>query len=167
MGISVQHCRDAGPSPKLPNPETVRSDMAEADANPKGPDLTKGVAPASLGDNGMLLGQVGADEVLLVKRGADVFAIASQCSHYHGPLVDGLVVDGTIRCPWHHACFDLQSGEAVRAPAFDPLDCWKVEQRDGMIFVGEKIPKAKAKSRSIDNVPRKIVIAGGGAAGFA
>ena len=150
-----------------PDPEPVRSDMAEDDAKPKGPDLTKGVAPASLGENGMLLGRVGADEVLLVKRGADIFAIASQCSHYHGPLADGLVVDGTIRCPWHHACFDLRSGEAVRAPAFDSLQCWKVEQRDGMIFVGEKMPKAKAKSRGRDKAPKKIVIAGGGAAGFA
>jgi len=141
--------------------------MAEDDAKPKGPDLTEGVTPASLGENNMLVGHVGGDEVLLVKRGADIFAIASQCSHYHGPLADGLVVDGTIRCPWHHACFDLRSGEAVRAPAFDPLDCWKVEQRDGMIFVGEKIAKAKAKSRGLDKAPKKIVIAGGGAAGFA
>jgi NADPH-dependent 2,4-dienoyl-CoA reductase/sulfur reductase-like enzyme/nitrite reductase/ring-hydroxylating ferredoxin subunit len=141
--------------------------MAEGDTKPKGPDLTEGVAPASFPENGMLLGHVGADEVLLVKRGADIFAIAAHCSHYHGPLADGLVVDGTIRCPWHHACFDLRSGEALHAPAFDPLDCWKVEQRDGKIFVGEKIPKAKAKSRGADKGPRKIVIAGGGAAGFA
>jgi NADPH-dependent 2,4-dienoyl-CoA reductase/sulfur reductase-like enzyme/nitrite reductase/ring-hydroxylating ferredoxin subunit len=138
--------------------------MTEDDAGSKGPDLTQGVAPAALGANGMLLGHVGADEVLLVKRGADIFAIASQCSHYHGPLADGLVVDDTIRCPWHHACFDLRSGEAVRAPAFDSLDCWKVEQRDGKIFVGEKMPKPKAKPQG--GAPRKIVIAGGGAAGF-
>src|ERR1700728_2080936 len=141
--------------------------MAEDDAKPKCPDLTEGVTPASLGGNNMLVVHVGADEVLLVKRGADIFAIAAHCSHYHGPLADGLVVGSTIRCPWHHACFDLQSGEAVRAPAFEPLDCWKVEQRDGMIYVREKIPKAKAKSRSIDNAPRKIVIAGGGAPGLA
>jgi NADPH-dependent 2,4-dienoyl-CoA reductase/sulfur reductase-like enzyme/nitrite reductase/ring-hydroxylating ferredoxin subunit len=141
--------------------------MADDDAKPKGPDLTEGVAVASLGENGMLVGHVGGDEVLLVRHGADISAIASQCSHYHGPLADGLVVNGTIRCPWHHACFDLRSGEAVRAPAFDPLDCWKVEQRDGMIFVREKMPKAKAKPRGADKAPKKIVIAGGGAAGFA
>jgi NADPH-dependent 2,4-dienoyl-CoA reductase/sulfur reductase-like enzyme/nitrite reductase/ring-hydroxylating ferredoxin subunit len=140
--------------------------MAEGDAIPKGPDLTEGVAPASLGENGMLVGHVGGDEVLLIRHGADIFAIASQCSHYHGPLADGLVVDATIRCPWHHACFDLRSGEAVRAPAFAPLDCWKVEQQGGMIFVRGKMPKAKAKPRGVDKAPKKIVIAGGGAAGF-
>src|ERR1700753_2109688 len=95
------------------------------------PDLTEGVALSLLAETGMLTGHVGEEEVLLVKRGADIFAIAAHCSHYHGPLSDGLLVDGTIRCPWHHACFDLRRGEALHAPAFDPLDCWKAEQRDG------------------------------------
>ena len=145
--------------------------MADTDAKPKGPDLTKGVTLAAFADNGMLSGHVGDEEVLLVKRGAEVFAIAPQCTHYHGPLADGLVVDGTIRCPWHHACFDLKSGEALHAPAIDPLDCWKVERRDETIFVREKMPqagsKAKGKPRGSDQAPSKIVIAGGGAAGFA
>ena len=141
--------------------------MAEEDAKPKGPDLSKGVALTSFPENGMLTGQVGEDEVLLVRRGAEVFAIAPHCTHYHGPLADGLAGDGTIRCPWHHACFDLSTGEALHAPAFDPLACWKVEQRDGMVFVGEKLPAPKPKPPRTNKTPAKIVIVGGGAAGFA
>jgi NADPH-dependent 2,4-dienoyl-CoA reductase/sulfur reductase-like enzyme len=141
--------------------------MADEDAKPKGPDLSKGIALTAFPENGMLTGHVGEDEVLLVRRDGEVFAIAPHCTHYHGPLADGLVVDGTIRCPWHHACFDLHSGEALRAPAFDPLACWKVEQRDGLVFVGEKRPAAKPKSSATGKAPGKIVIAGGGAAGFA
>jgi len=141
--------------------------MAEEDAKPKGPDLSKGVALTSFPENGMLTGQVGEDEVLLVRRGAEVFAIAPHCTHYHGPLADGLAGDGTIRCPWHHACFDLSTGEALHAPAFDPLACWKVEQRDGMVFVGEKLPAPKPKPPRTSKTPAKIVIVGGGAAGFA
>lgn len=141
--------------------------MAEETERQKGPDLTKGVALAALAENGMLAGHVGEDDVLLVRREADVFALAAHCTHYHGPLADGLVVGGTLRCPWHHACFDLRSGEALRAPAFDPLACWKVEQKDGMVFVREKLPAPKPKSRGIQNAPARIVIAGGGAAGFA
>ena len=141
--------------------------MAEEDAKPKGPDLSQGVALTLLPENGMLAGHVGEDEVLLVRQGADIFALSAHCTHYHGPLADGLVVDGTVRCPWHHACFDLRSGEALHAPAFDPLACWKVEQRDGTIFVRGKKPKAKAKPPGSGKAPGKIVIAGGGAAGFA
>ncbi|MGH6827968.1 MAG: FAD-dependent oxidoreductase [Rhizomicrobium sp.] len=141
--------------------------MSQEDVKEKGPDLAKGVDVGLLAEGGILAGHAGEDEVLLVKSGGDVFAVSPQCTHYHGPLADGLVVDRTIRCPWHHACFDLTTGEAVRAPAFDPLDCWKVEKRGATIFVREKMPKTKAKPRKLSNAPGKIAIAGGGAAGFA
>ncbi|MBV8839842.1 MAG: FAD-dependent oxidoreductase [Alphaproteobacteria bacterium] len=134
-----------------------------------GPDLAAGVALSALPDGGMLAGHVGEEQVLLVRQGSEVFAIGAHCTHYHGPLADGLVVGTTVRCPWHHACFDLRTGEAVRAPAISPLDCWAVEQRDGKVFVGAKRAPGKkhARSRSGAAPPDKIVIVGGGAAGFA
>ncbi len=91
--------------------------MAEDQSKPDGPDLTQGVDLGALPDGGMLAGRVGEAEVLLVRLGAEIFAVDALCSHYHGPLADGLVVDGAVRCPWHHACFDLRTGEALRAPA--------------------------------------------------
>jgi NADPH-dependent 2,4-dienoyl-CoA reductase/sulfur reductase-like enzyme/nitrite reductase/ring-hydroxylating ferredoxin subunit len=139
--------------------------MTEPD-KPSGPDLTQGVALSDLAD-GRLVGHVGDDEVLLVARGADLFAIGAHCSHYHGPLAEGIVVAETVRCPWHHACFDLRSGEAVRAPALSPVDCWKVERRDGRIFVREKVPQPAPRRAAAADAPRRIVIVGGGAAGFA
>ncbi len=135
-------------------------------SSPGGPDLTKGVALSDLVE-GHLLGHVGDDEVLLVASGADLFAIGAHCTHYHGPLAEGLVVGQTVRCPWHHACFDLRSGEAVRAPALSPVDCWKVERRDGRIFVREKLPQPKPPQVAGALAPRHIVIVGGGGAGFA
>ena len=144
--------------------------MAQEKAPANGPDLTQGVVLADLVD-GKLVGHVGNEEVLLVHTGSGLFAIGAHCSHYHAPLADGIVVGQSVRCPWHHACFDLRSGEAVRAPALSPLDCWKVEQRDGHIFVKEKRepakPQAPTRPRAIANAPKKIVIVGGGAAGFA
>ena len=71
-----------------------------------------------------------------------------------------------VRCPWHHACFDLRTGEAVRAPALSPLSVWKVEQREGRIFVTQKRDAPQAKKAPSD-APKRIVIVGGGAAGFA
>ena len=104
--------------------------MAENSTPLTGPDLVQGVALTELPDGGKLVGHVGEHEVLLVRRGTEVFAVGAHCQHYHGPLVDGLVVDDTVRCPWHHACFDLRTGEALRAPAFNPLPCWSVRQSD-------------------------------------
>src|SRR6185312_12602439 len=140
--------------------------MTDQDAKPSGPDLSEGIALSAFPDSGMLTGHVGGDEVLLVRRGEEIFAIAPHCTHYHGPLAEGLVVDGTVRCPWHHACFDLRTGDAIRAPAFNALDVWQVEQRDGRVFVGKKRERPAVKVAKPDH-PAKVVIVGGGAAGFA
>ncbi|RVD31841.1 FAD-dependent oxidoreductase [Mesorhizobium sp. M4B.F.Ca.ET.017.02.2.1] len=141
--------------------------MAEGHTKPSGPDLAQGIAFSDLPDGGKLVGYYGDEQVLLVRRGAEVFAVAASCTHYGGPLVDGLVVGDTVRCPWHHACFDLRTGEALRAPALSPLSCWSVELRDNRIFVGEKRKRTAAKPRDGARDPAKIVIVGGGAAGFA
>ena len=141
--------------------------MAQERNTPQGPDLTQGVALTDFVD-GKLLGHVGDEEVLLVQSSGEIFAVGAHCTHYHGPLAEGLITGESVRCPWHHACFDVCTGEAARAPALSPLACWKVERRDGRIVVKEKREQpsprgAKAKA----NAPRKIVIIGGGAAGFA
>jgi apoptosis-inducing factor 3 len=141
--------------------------MAEGEAQPVGPDLALGVAASDLPDGAKLAGHVGEDAVLLVCRGAEVFAVGAQCTHYHGPLAEGLIVDDTVRCPWHHACFDLRTGEALRAPALSPVSTWRVEKRDGKIFVREKNAQAEKKRRAKRDEPNTIVIVGGGAAGFA
>jgi NADPH-dependent 2,4-dienoyl-CoA reductase/sulfur reductase-like enzyme/nitrite reductase/ring-hydroxylating ferredoxin subunit len=140
--------------------------MAEQQASPTGPDLTRGVEVTDFVD-GRLVGHVGDEEVLLVQSGGEIFAIGAHCTHYHGPLAEGIVVDGTVHCPWHHACFDLRGGEAVRAPALSPVDCWTVEQRDGRIFVREKRASARPRPLASKDLPSRIVIVGGGAAGFA
>ncbi|HKN30551.1 MAG TPA: FAD-dependent oxidoreductase [Roseiarcus sp.] len=132
-----------------------------------GPDLSQGLSLAELPDGGKLVGHVGNEQVLLARQGSDAFAVGAHCTHYHGPLVDGLIVDGAVRCPWHHACFDLRTGEALRAPAFSPVDTWTVEQRDGKLYVGEKRARQSAKPRAASGGPNRIVIVGGGAAGFA
>jgi apoptosis-inducing factor 3 len=142
--------------------------MVQAEKTQAGPDLIYGIAFDELPDGGMLVGHAGDEQILLVRRGREVFAVGAQCTHYQGPLAEGLVVGDTVRCPWHHACFDLRTGEALRAPALSPIACWDVKQRDGMVSVRSKRNRPKPKPR--DNAtaePEKIVIIGGGAAGFA
>jgi NADPH-dependent 2,4-dienoyl-CoA reductase/sulfur reductase-like enzyme/nitrite reductase/ring-hydroxylating ferredoxin subunit len=141
------------------------------DATPAGPDLTAGIPVDALADGGMLAGHVGGDAVLVARRGDAYFAIGAACSHYGGPLAEGLLVDDTVRCPWHHACFSLRTGEALRAPALTPVACWAVELRDGKVFVRNRKPISEANgkdsARSGAASPQRIVIIGGGAAGFA
>jgi NADPH-dependent 2,4-dienoyl-CoA reductase/sulfur reductase-like enzyme/nitrite reductase/ring-hydroxylating ferredoxin subunit len=140
-------------------------------SKPTGPDLAQGIPLDDLADGGMIGGHVGEEPVLLARRGDEFFAIGSSCSHYGGPLADGLVVADTVRCPWHHARFSLRTGEAVAAPAFNPVSCWRVQKRDGKAWVGEKIEPAgqrgAAKAPSASENAGRVVIVGGGAAAFA
>jgi NADPH-dependent 2,4-dienoyl-CoA reductase/sulfur reductase-like enzyme/nitrite reductase/ring-hydroxylating ferredoxin subunit len=140
--------------------------MVQEQSPPSGPDLNQGVTLAEFLD-GKLAGHVGDQEVLLVHSGTEIFAVAAHCSHYHGPLAEGIVVGDSIRCPWHHACFDLRSGEAVRAPAINSLACWQIEQRNGRVFVHKKREPRKPSGKALAGAPDRIVIVGGGAAGFA
>src|SRR5258708_4691113 len=144
--------------------------MLAAHPHPAGPDLSQGVALSDFAA-ATVLGHVGEEDVLLVRSGSEIFAIDAHCSHYHGPLADGLVDGESIRCPWHHACFDLRTGEAARAPAFNALAVWKVEREGDRIVVREKREQpesfVKPRVKGPLDAPGRIVIVGGGAAGFA
>lgn len=142
------------------------------DENPglTGPDLCQGVPVSALIETQPLLGHAQGEQVMVVRHGDELFAIGAVCTHYGGPLAEGLVVDDTVRCPWHHAAFSLRTGEAVRAPALDAVPRWHIELRNGVIVVGDKIePSAisQAPASSMSNPPGAIVIIGGGAAGNA
>src|SRR5437899_4345780 len=133
-----------------------------------GPDLTQGVELSTVPDGTMLLGHALGEPVLLVRRGDELFAIGAVCTHYGGPLEQGLLVGDTVRCPWHHACFSLRTGEALRAPALDPVSRWRGEQQDGKIYVRDKLEPAERGARTAAGAgPESIVILGGGAAGTA
>jgi NADPH-dependent 2,4-dienoyl-CoA reductase/sulfur reductase-like enzyme/nitrite reductase/ring-hydroxylating ferredoxin subunit len=134
----------------------------------EGPDLAQGVALSEIVDGAMLLGHTQGEPVVLVRRGDALFAVGATCTHYGGPLSAGLIVDDTVRCPWHHASFDLRTGEALRAPALDPISCWRVEQRDGKAVVREKREHGAPRQRNaVPGTPGSVVIVGGGAAGNA
>ena len=145
--------------------------MTGEQSKPSGPDLSQGVAIDEILDGGMMGGLVGDESVLLARCGNEFFAIGATCSHYGGPLAEGLIVGDTVRCPWHHACFSLRTGEAVAAPAFNPMASWRVETRDGKAFVREKVELVKERkpgpARSGTVKTDRVVILGGGAAGFA
>ena len=142
--------------------------MAEAGRNEtEGPDFSQGVAGEEVLEGRPLLGHVAGEAAVLARQGDEFFVLGAHCTHYHGPLAEGLVVGGSVRCPWHHACFSLRTGRALRAPAFDPVKRWRVERVDGRVFARERLEDAAPPARKGAVEPRGVVIVGGGAAGFA
>ena len=96
-----------------------------------GPDFAQGVAISEFAGGDMVQGHANGEAILVARRGDAYFAIGASCTHYGGPLAEGLIAGDTVRCPWHHACFSLRTGEALRAPALDPVISWKVETAGG------------------------------------
>jgi 3-phenylpropionate/trans-cinnamate dioxygenase ferredoxin reductase subunit len=137
--------------------------MSDADKSDKTPDLSHGISSAQLPDGGMLAGHLGDTEILLLRRGDRLYAIGATCTHYGAPLIDGLVVGDTIRCPWHHACFKLGSGVAIRPPALNDLACWRVEETGGAIYVHEPLHQPAPPMLAPTGLPESVVIIGGGA----
>src|SRR5437016_2164847 len=139
--------------------------MAEASRELEGPDFEKGCDIDEVQDGGMLLGHAFGEAILVARQGSQLFAIGATCTHYGGPLAKGLIVDCIVRCPWHHARFDLRTGEAIGAPALNDVACYKVETRGDRFFVTSKIDEKPA--RKPKSSPASVVIVGAGAAGSA
>src|SRR6476659_1722431 len=136
--------------------------MAHSAQLPPGPDFSLGVPQMQVPAGGVLAGRVGEEAVLLSRLDDGFHAVSGSCTHYGAPLREGLVVDGEVRCPWHHACFSLRTGRARKAPALSPLDTWQVETQGDRVFV-----RSKSDARPATPKPRtpreRIVIVGGGA----
>jgi apoptosis-inducing factor 3 len=131
-----------------------------------GPDLSQGIGVFEVAEGEMVLGHAEGEAVLVACRGGEFFAIGATCTHYGGPLAEGLLAGETVRCPWHHACFSLRTGEALLAPALDPVSCWNVERDGDRIHVTTRKP-APGPAPPPANAPESVVVIGVGAAGAA
>jgi apoptosis-inducing factor 3 len=138
--------------------------MGAADTKLKGPDLAAGVTFDEIGDGKLLLGHAGGEAVVLTRRGEECFAIGASCTHYGGPLAEGVFDGECVRCPWHHAAFAVRTGDAVRAPALTPVAAWETAREGRLVRVTKKREPAAPPATA---APGVVVIVGGGAAGHA
>jgi NADPH-dependent 2,4-dienoyl-CoA reductase/sulfur reductase-like enzyme/nitrite reductase/ring-hydroxylating ferredoxin subunit len=138
----------------------------DSDAAPVGPDFSQGVYASTIPDDGVFAGHVKGEAIIVARTSDGLVALGGACSHYSGPLHEGLRVGDTINCPWHHACFDLHTGRALKAPALSPVARWRVEEEGGKVFIREPLTD-EASPASALMADKHFVIVGGGAAGFA
>jgi len=140
--------------------------MSKSSSKPVGPNFRAGVSRSQLKDGEPLFGRVGDNPVFLILRDRRIRAFDAVCTHYGGPLSDGLTVGHTVRCPWHHACFSLEDGGVEGGPAFNPLGRWEVSEENGTVRVGERLTRDPLTPRRTPvHRPDNVVIVGAGAAG--
>jgi NADPH-dependent 2,4-dienoyl-CoA reductase/sulfur reductase-like enzyme/nitrite reductase/ring-hydroxylating ferredoxin subunit len=149
-----------------------------------GPDLEKGVGISSVGAGQMIAGHAFGEPVLLVHVEQSWFAVGAKCTHYGGPLAEGALAGETIRCPWHHACFELRNGAASHAPALNDLPCYDIALENDIVRVsgrrtggqlhgrgkqarGSRAPEKVVLEAPPITGPSSVLIIGAGAAGNA
>lgn len=158
--------------------------MGGSEEKPGGPDLGAPTPMSGIPMGGMLAGHFRGEPVLIARVGDNFFAIGSKCTHYSAPLAEGLIDGETVRCPWHHACFNLRNGAAVAAPALIDVTAYELAiENETVRVIGRKATQEVAAatrhqgdSRAPDSVklqppspdqPSSVVIIGAGAAGNA
>ena len=128
--------------------------MSESPTELTGPDFVSGIPLATLAVGAMVQGHAFGAPVLLVRRTESIVAVGAYCTHYGAALADGVLDGDTVRCPLHHACFSVDTGRALHAPAFDALPRWAVEVRDATVFVTSALtatetPPPRAATRDV------------------
>ncbi|XP_050316077.1 apoptosis-inducing factor 3-like isoform X2 [Anthonomus grandis grandis] len=151
-------------------PETDRSSQNEKQADS---EFLEGVVCQiqDLKENEMKTVELEEHKVLLVKQNGKISALGSKCTHYGAPLVSGALGDGRIRCQWHGACFNLETGDIEDFPGMDSLPCYKVTVEDGNVKVrakrAELISNKRVKSlgKKSHFTRERFVVIGGGPSG--
>jgi len=124
-----------------------------------------------LKDGEMKQVDAGGTSILLARVNGKYYAVGAICPHYGGPLAEGALCGERIICPWHHASFDVKTGDLLEPPSFDALPRYEVKVEGARVNVA--VPDEAEDRRTPTMAPRDarqderaFVILGGGAAGY-
>jgi len=98
--------------------------------------------------------QVQEHQIALVRTDEGWRALDARCPHQGGPLGEGVVCDGALRCPWHGHDFDLETGKGVGNP--DRAETFKVREQDGTIEIA--LPKPKRSNWTVSHVIAETMV---------
>jgi NADPH-dependent 2,4-dienoyl-CoA reductase/sulfur reductase-like enzyme/nitrite reductase/ring-hydroxylating ferredoxin subunit len=128
-------------------------------------DWINATAESELKEGAPVVVEVEEKKVLLLRSEGRIYACGNECSHYHGPLSDGLVVGHVVTCPWHNARFDIRDGQLVAPPGLNGIPSYETKVEDGRVWIRlankGTIPMPEGKD------DRTFLIVGAGAAGNA
>jgi nitrite reductase/ring-hydroxylating ferredoxin subunit/uncharacterized membrane protein len=97
--------------------------------------FTPVLAAQELAEGQMRQVEVEGTPILLAQHHGQVYALGETCSHFGGPLSEGTLEGGQVRCPWHGSCFALAEGRVVDGPATYPQPWFETRIQNGQIEI--------------------------------
>jgi nitrite reductase/ring-hydroxylating ferredoxin subunit len=98
-------------------------------------DWINAIAESELKEGAPVVVEVEEKKVFLLSSEGRIYACGNECSHYHGPLSDGLVVGHVVTCPWHNARFDIRDGQLVAPPGLNGIPSYETKVEDGRVWI--------------------------------
>src|SRR5437588_6486202 len=98
-------------------------------------DWADACADSDVREDAMTHAEVAGVDIVVLRRGGQVFALADRCSHRGGPLHEGELIDGCVQCPWHGSRFRVDDGSVAQGPSPYPQPVYEARVRDGRIEV--------------------------------
>jgi nitrite reductase/ring-hydroxylating ferredoxin subunit/uncharacterized membrane protein len=83
-------------------------------------------AAGGLGVNQMKLIHAGDTRIVVSHTDEGYAAFADRCTHRGGPLSDGVLICGTVQCPWHGSQFDVHTGKVTCGPADKDIETYEM-----------------------------------------
>jgi nitrite reductase/ring-hydroxylating ferredoxin subunit len=107
---------------------------------------TQVCAASDVPENGVISREVGEELVAIYNINGTYYATEARCSHGMADLADGTLEDDVIECSFHFGAFHVPSGKAVQPPCFIPIKTFKIEVRDGQVYVDLDTPAPTAEA---------------------
>ena len=113
--------------------ERIGVDHAARDTGPEA--FTPVLAAHEIAEGQMRQVEVAGTPILLARQHGHLYALGATCAHFGGPLDEGTLAEGTVRCPWHGSCFALADGRVVDGPATYPQPWFETRIQHGQIEI--------------------------------
>ena len=83
----------------------------------------------------MKLVHIGEKRIVIGKTENGYVAFNDRCTHRGGSLAGGMMICGTVQCPWHGSQFDVNSGMVKAGPAKEKIEVYQISESEGKIFL--------------------------------
>ena len=83
----------------------------------------------------MKLLHVSGKRIVIARTEEGYVAFDDRCTHKGGSLAGGMMICGTVQCPWHGSQFDVHNGAVKAGPASEKILTYKIEKINSLLYL--------------------------------